>query len=113
MTNLLHNEALKRVMNLSSMRKNGRNKLKIILIRGGAIFGLLLLIPNSQRTICKFVARSRLTDNSNGNNSTIGPGRTQTCILPIKRTTRKIRNLASAELCATSKYEVVGYLIYK
>ena len=26
---------------------------------------------------------------------------------------RKIRNLASAELCATSKYEVVGYLIYK
>ena len=33
--------------------------------------------------------------------------------LPIKRTTRKIRNLASAELCATSKYEVVGYLIYK
>ena len=25
----------------------------------------------------------------------------------------KIRNLASAELCATSKYEVVGYLIYK
>ena len=32
---------------------------------------------------------------------------------PIKRTTRKIRNLASAELCATSKYEVVGYLIYE
>ena len=27
-----------------------------------------------------------------------------------KRTTRKIRRLASAELCATSKYEVVGYL---
>ena len=35
------------------------------------------------------------------------------CISPIMRTTRKIRNLASAELCATSKYEVVGYLIYK
>ena len=33
-------------------------------------------------------------------------------ISPIMRTTRKIRNLASAELCATSKYEVVGYLIY-
>ena len=35
------------------------------------------------------------------------------CISPIKRTTRKIRNLASAELCATSKYEVVvvGYLL--
>ena len=28
------------------------------------------------------------------------------------RTSRKIRNLASAEPCATSKYEVVGYLIY-
>ena len=35
----------------------------------------------------------------------------QICILPIKRTTRKIRSLASPELCATSKYEVVGYLI--
>ena len=35
------------------------------------------------------------------------------CISPIKRTTRKIRNLASVELCATSKNEVVGYLIYK
>ena len=34
-------------------------------------------------------------------------------ISPIKRTTRRIRNLASAELCATLKYEVVGYLIYK
>ena len=43
-------------------------------------------------------------------------GITQICTSPIKRTTRKIRNLASAaELCATSKYEVVvlvvGYLI--
>ena len=44
-----------------------------------------------------------------GHNMTI----TQICISPIKRTIRKIRNLASAELCATSKYEVVGYLIYK
>ena len=31
-------------------------------------------------------------------------------ISPIKRTTRKIRRLASAELYATSKYEVVGCL---
>ena len=35
---------------------------------------------------------------------------TQIRISPIKRTTRKIRRLASAELCATSKYEVVGCL---
>ena len=40
-----------------------------------------------------------------GHNMTI----TQICISPIKRTTRKIRNLASAELCATSKGDVVGY----
>ena len=32
-------------------------------------------------------------------------------VSPIRRTTRKIRSLASAELCATSKYEVVVVVV--
>ena len=64
MTNLLHNEALKRGVNLSCMREDGRYELQIMSICDGAIFSLLLLMPNLQRTICMFVACSRLTVNS-------------------------------------------------
>ena len=40
MTNLLHNEALKRGVNLSCMREDGRYELQIMSICDGAIFSL-------------------------------------------------------------------------
>lgn len=64
LTSLLPKQTLKGAINLPSVRKNSKDKMKSILVRNLTIFSHLLLIANLQRSIQKIVTRSWLTINS-------------------------------------------------